>query len=214
MCLRFQQVSKGGTNVKASKGRGRLGGETPRAVIDYIKSISLNSLAQDPRPQFLPSPTLKKLNCSLCLNVAFPPVELSCEHIVCSDCCCRVIQATYSLSCPCCSDHILSSQTIHPPSSLLMSLLNDQLVNCVRRCGSVVKLQDYQKHLDSNCSDHRENMNSPSKITLKDVLGKSSKSPPTPAEAKAAHSLVKRLLNQGEGSSSSVIKVGCHGQVC
>ncbi len=42
-------------------------------------------------------------------------------------------------------------------------------------------------------------MDSPSKITLRDVLGKSSKSPATPVEARAAHSLVKRLLNQGEG---------------
>ena len=56
-------------------------------------------------------------------------------------------------------------------------------------------------------------MDSPSKITLRDVLGKSSKSPTTPVESRAAHSLVKQLLNQGEGSSYSVIKVGLRGQV-
>ncbi len=199
--------------MKDAKGRGRLGDEIPRAVIDYIKSISPHPIVEDPTPQFLSSPTSKNLRCSLCHNVAFPPVELSCEHIACSDCCYRAIQATYSLNSPCCSDHTLNSQTVRPPSSLLIALLNDQLVKCVKGCGSVVKLQDYQKHLDSKCSCFRENMDSPSKITLRDVLGKSSKSPTTPVEARAAHSLVKRLLNQGEGPSSSVLKVGCRGQV-
>ncbi len=121
--------------MKDAKGRGRLGGETPRAVIDYIKSISPHSIVEDPTPQFLSSPTSKNLRCSLCQNVAFPPVELSCEHIACSDCCCRAIQATYSLNSPCCSDHTLNSQTVRPPSSLLTALLNDQLVKCVKGCG-------------------------------------------------------------------------------
>ena len=208
----------GGRNLKEAKGRGRPGGETPRAVIEHIQSIVPPSPLQDnDDPQFLSSPTLKKLLCSLCLKVAFQPVELSCEHMVCSGCCCKVIQASYSLKCPCCSNHTLSSQTICPPSSLFMSLVNDLLVKCAKGCGGAVRLQDYNQHCESKCHSFRENLNSPSKVTLKDVLGKSSTSPATPVEVKAARSLVKRILNQGEGSSSSppVIKIGSsRGQVC
>ncbi len=49
-------------------------------------------------------------------------------------------------------------------------------------------------------------MNSPSKVILKDILEKSEHSPASRTEVRIAHSLVKRLLNQGEGPSS-VIKV-------
>ncbi len=205
----------GGRNLKATKCRGRPAGETPRAVIDYIWSIAPTSPLQYDDLQFLSSPMLKKLLCPLCLKVAFRPVELSCDHTVCSSCCCQVIQASCSLKCPLCSDHTLSSQTIHPPSSLFMSLMNDLLVKCIKGCGGAVRLQDYSQHCESNCSNFRENLNSPSKITLKDVLAKPSSSPATPVEVKAAHSLVKRLMTQQEGSSSSipVIRIGSRGQV-
>ena len=65
-------MSKGGRrNLKEAKGRGRPGGETPRAVIEHIQSIAPPSPLQDNDDlQFLSSPTLKKLLCSLCLKVA------------------------------------------------------------------------------------------------------------------------------------------------
>ena len=95
ICLHFKQVSKGGVQVKASKGRGRPSGETPRAVIEYINSIAPPALHDDPQPQFIPSSTTKKLTCPVCMDVVHRPVELSCDHIICCTCCCTAIQSEY-----------------------------------------------------------------------------------------------------------------------
>ena len=84
-----------------------------------------------------------------------------------------------------------------------MSLINDLVVTCIRKCGNVVKLEKYGEHLSSNCRNCCENVNSPSKVTLRDVLSKPSTSPATSVEVRAAHHLVKRLLHQGEESSTS-----------
>ena len=79
----------------------------------------------------------------------------------------------------------------------------------------MVKLQDYDQHLSSQCKAHNVNFNSPSKVTLKDVLCKPATSPATAVELKAAQHLVRRLINQGEGSSNApgVVRVPTSGQV-
>ena len=123
------------------------------------------------------------------------------------------IQSTCSLNCPCCNDHTLNSETILPPSQLLMSLLNDLVVSCTKKCGSVVKLANYGYHLSSNCRSCCEDVNSPSKVTLRDVISKPSTSPATPVELKATCHLVKRLMQQGEGSSSLITVQSPRGQV-
>ena len=204
-------------HIKASKGRGRPSGETPRSVFEHIKSVAPPALPGDPQPQFVPSSTTEKLICPICLDVLNRPVELSCDHIICCSCCCTAIQSTRSLNCPCCRDHTLSSETILSPSHLLMSLINDLVVTCIRKCGNIVKLEKYGEHLSSNCRNCCENVNSPSKVTLRDVPSKPSTSPATSVEVKAAHHLVKRLLHQGEESSTSTsgrIRIQSpHGQV-
>ena len=138
--------------------------------------------------------------------------------MACSGCTCRAIQSANSVESPCCRGHTLSSETVRSPSSLFMSLVNDLVVLCGLGCGGAVRVQDYKEHSDSKCRSFRGNLYSPSKVTLKDVMDKPSTSPATPVEVRAAHSLVKRLLNQGEGCSSSsppVIKLGSgRGQVC
>ncbi len=66
------------------------------------------------------------------------------------------------------------------------------------------------------CRSHYEDLNSPSKVTLQDVLNKPTTSPATITEMMATHHLVRRLLCQ-EGSSSSkastIISVPTGGQV-
>ena len=184
-------------------------------MIKYIESITPPPLpSEDPDPQFLSSSLTKKLTCPICLGIVNRPVQLFCERIICSGCCCKAIQHAYSVKCPCCNDHILSSSTVYPPSPLLLSLLSDLMLSCIRKCGKAVKLQHYEKHLTSNCKSHyEEEMNSPSKMTLQDILRKPATSPATPAELKAAHHLVRRLMNQEEGTSSASITVPTHGQV-
>ena len=185
-------------------------------MIEHIRAISPPPPPnEDPNPQFVHTSLTDKLTCSICCEVVRSPVQLSCEHTICSHCCCKSIQVAYSLQCPCCYSHTLSSKTISSPSPLFMSLLNESVVSCIRKCGKMVKLQDYSHHLDHKCKTHYVNTNSPSKVTLKDVLCKPTTSPATVLERKAAHHLVRRLIYHGEGSSKAtgVIKVPTSGQV-
>ena len=170
ICYHFQQHSKGGRNVKA-KGRGRPSGETHRMVTEHITAIAPPPPpTEDPHPQFIPTSLINKLTCPICLDVVRSPVHLSCDHTVCAHCCSKHIQVSYSLQCPCCYRHTLSSATISTPSAFFLSLLNDSIIVCIRKCGNMVKLQDYHHHLHNRCKSHHVNINSPSKVTLKDVL--------------------------------------------
>ena len=154
-------------------GRGRPSGETPKAVINYIRSLALSPFPkEDPHPQFVSSSAVNKLLCCICCEVAANPVSLSCGETICSQCCCESIQIAYSLNCPCCFSHTLNSETISAAPPLFMSLLSELLVSCIRRCGKTVQLQDYQRHLDSRCKSYMVNTDSPSKVTLKDIFRK------------------------------------------
>ena len=185
-------------------------------MIEHIKSIApLAPPSEDPNPQFVSSSVLNKLLCSICCEIVRSPIHVSCGHTICSDCCCKSIQITYTLNCPCCYTHSLSSATINSPSPLFMSLLNESVVTCIRSCGKMVKLQDYRHHLDSRCKSFHINSDSPSKVTLKDVFSKPTTTPATPTEVKAAQHLIRCLIHQGKGTSnvSGVIKVPTSGQV-
>ncbi len=197
-------------------GRGRPSGETPKAVIIYIRSLALSPFPkEDPHPQFVSSSAVNKLLCCICCEVAANPVSLTCGETICSQCCCESIQIAYSLNCPCCFSHTLNSETISAAPPLFMSLLSELLVSCIRRCGKTVQLQDYQRHLDSRCKSYMVNTDSPSKVTLKDIFSKPPTEPATPTEVKAAQHLIRRLIRHGESASnaSGVIKVPTSGQV-
>jgi len=68
-----------------------------------------------------------------------------------------------------------------------------------------VKLQENSQYLDSKFKTHVNNYDSPSKVTLKDVLHKPNTTPTTPAVLKIAHNFVQSLIQEGEGSSAGVI---------
>ncbi len=137
---------------------GRPSGETPKAVLCVIKSLALSPFPrEDPHPNYVPSPVANKLLCAICLEIAANPVSLSCGETICCDCCCKSIQTTYTLKCPCCFSHTLNSKTICAPSLLFMSLLAESLVFCIKGRGKIVKLQDYQRHLDSRCKSYTIN---------------------------------------------------------
>ncbi len=187
-------------------------------MLCFIKSLALSPFPrEDPHPNYVPSPVANKLLCTICLEIAANPVSLSCGETICCDCCCKSIQTAYTLKCPCCFSHTLNSKTICAPSSLFMSLLAESLVFCIKGCGKTVKLQDYQRHLDSRCKSYTINTDSPSKVTLKDVFSKPTTAPTTPTETKAAQHLIRRLIHHSNSGSDSkvsgVIKVPTSGQV-
>ncbi len=110
-----------------TKGKGRLSRELPKIVVEHMMAIAppLPFPIEDPHPQFVSIPFSDKLTCPICLDIVQQPVYLSCDHTVCTQCCCKHIRQSYFLQCPCCNRHPLTSEAISAPSPLLLSLLND-----------------------------------------------------------------------------------------
>ena len=77
---------------------------------------------------------------------------------------------------------------------MITSLIGGLLVHCVRECGKLVRLDQYQLHLGSNCRGHYEE-NSPSSTTLGEVLARPTSIPATPAEVRVAEHLVRRIID-------------------
>ncbi len=182
-------------------------------VVEYINTLSSSphTPSADCHPQFVHTSVTEKLIYPICLDVVRAPVHLYCDNTVCAYCCCTHIQTSSSLKCPCCNRHALNSETMSTPSPLFQSLLSESIVVCYRKCGNMVKLQDYNQHLNNHCSTHHV-INPPSKVTLKDVLSLPSTSPATPVERLAAQHLVKRLMHQEQGAPG-VVQIPTGGQV-
>ena len=84
------------------------------------------------------------------------------------------------------------------------------MLSC-NRCGKLVKTDEYTRHLSSNGETFsRPVLNSPSKVTLKDVLTRPVSTPATLMERKVTEHLVRRLLDESTGE---VIKVSTPDQV-
>lgn len=169
--------------------------------------------AEESVPQYESKPLISKLTCSICCMVLNQPVELACGSIVCASCCRQWIKYSKppSIPCPSCYDDELNSSSIRPPPPLLITLLSDLLLHCAK-CTKLVKVSEYMRHLDSNCEQFSQPvMNSPSKVTLKDVLSKPVSTPATPMERRVTEHLVRRLLD--ESPEEKVIKVPTRGQV-
>ena len=125
--------------------------------------------------------------------------------------CCSL--AHVETSCPCCYNHHLDSSAIRPPPPLVLSLLSGVIVYCGMKCGKQVRLDHYDRHLAGNCQGHYiPSVNSPSKMTLKDVLAKPATLPATPAEVRAAEHLVRCILEE-RSPEEKVVRVPTRGQV-
>ena len=130
--------------------------------------------AEESVPQYESKPLIFQLASSICCMVLNQPVELACGSIVCGSCCCQWIKYSKPPSIPClsCYDDELNSSTIRPPPPLLVMLLSDLQLHCAR-CAKLVKVSEYIRHLDSNREQFSQPvMNSPSMVTLKDILSK------------------------------------------
>ena len=101
---------------------------------------------------------------------------------------------------------MITSLTVLPSDhhQLSSSHCSELLLHCIK-CGKLVKASEYIKHCDNNCElfSHPV-MNSPSKVTLHDVLSKPVSTPATPMERRVTEHLVRRLLD--ESPEEKVIK--------
>ena len=194
---------------------GRYSGETARSILKHIKDTAPESFlpAEESVPQYESKLLISQLSCSNCCMVLNQPVELTCGSIVCASCCCQWIKYSKppSIPCPTCYDDELNSSTIRPPPPLLTTLLSDLLLHCAKYA-MLVEVSEYIRHLDINCEQFSQPvMNSPSKVTLKDVLSKPVSTTATPMERRVTEHLVRRLLD--ESPEEKVIKVPTRDQV-
>ena len=158
----------------------------------------------------------EQLSCPVCTSVLQRPVELSCGVIICSTCCSKWVAVCMAqrlqISCPCCYSHLLDRQSIRPPPPLVLSLLAGVLVYCGKGCGKLVRHDSYDKHVAGNCQGHyHHQVDSPSKMTLQDVLARPVTVPATPAEIRVAGHLMRRMLDSDP--NEQVVRVPTRGQV-
>ena len=184
-------------------------------TLEHLDTTASPSLfpAHD-HPKYETTAISNDLSCPVCSAVLERPLQLACGNIICYSCCYRWISVTMCgpVSCPCCYNHQLDCTTIHPPPPMVTSLLSGLLVICSKKCERLVRADQYIKHLESNCMEHYQlQVNSPSRMTLRDVLLKPTIAHPTPAEKKVANHLVRHLLNE---SPEQVLRVSStRGQV-
>ena len=203
----------GGQNRKETKKRGRPA-DLQTTIIDHLETTAPLSLfpAMD-RPEHQLTEVSCDLSCPICCIVLDRPLQLACGNVVCFDCCYKYISSATSrpITCLCCYHHHLEPATISAPPSMVLNLLSGLLVTCGRGCGRLVRANLYIKHCESKCVGfYHQEVNSPSKMTLRDVLSKPTNLPPTPVEKKVTQHLVRRLLDE---SPQQVIRVPTRGQV-
>ena len=80
---------------------------------------------------------------------------------------------------------------IRPPPAIVVSLFKELVL---QGCGKMVRLERYITHADDKCQGHYESTDSPSKMTMREVLLRPSNLPVTPAEGKVAGHLVKKFF--------------------
>ena len=149
---------------KISTHPGRPAGEIPKTVLAHAVKTAPDPMipVEDPAPNLYKSSTTHPL-CPLCTELLDRPLQLGCGAINCLRCCSSWIQFHHPpLSCPCCYIK-LDSEHVGPPPSLVLSLIEGLLVYCVRGCGKIVRVSNYQDHLKGSCRTHfHQNVNSPS----------------------------------------------------
>ena len=216
MCERFGNVARGGgQNKKEHTPRGRPAGESSTALVQHIARTAPTPFlsANISQLQYPSVPLNDQLSCTICGGILDRPVELTCGAIVCSPCCSKWVMERsmerLEISCPCCYSHRLDITSIRPPPLLVLSLLAGVLVYCERGCGKLVRLDNHDRHTAGSCHGHQ--VDSPSKMTLRDVLEKPVTVPATPAEVKVAGHLVRRMLDGDP--QNQLVRVPTRGQV-
>ena len=151
----------------------------------------------------------KLLQCPLCCTVYSAPVQLGCGVLVCAECLCQWVRYSGTTACPCCYDHQLDGHDIKLPPSAMLDLLGDLKLRC-KSCNQTTTARRYQSHADARCQTSYD-VQSPSRVSVKEILDRPISAPTLPVERRVAEHLVRRLMAEsGEGS----VRISTRGQVC
>ena len=79
----------------------------------------------------------------------------------------------------------------------------------------MVRLENYKKHIHEQCKSHYTVSDTPSRVTISDILSRPLNLPATPVKKKVAEHLVQTIINSQSESDSreGVLKVPTSGQV-
>ena len=133
--------------------------------------------------------------------------------MVCAACIIEKIQVSCELICPCCPCQPLNSTHFRAPSTVSIGVLGNFILTC-GECHRQVKVHNFLTHIESQCTSQIEFLNSPSKTTISEILGKSPDTAPSPSEIRVAGNVIKHMISH-DSAGDHVIKVstGSHGQV-
>ena len=154
-----------------------------------------------------------KLDCLICMRLLNRPLQLSCGSILCLQCL-RDWMLSPSVTCPCCYCD-LDRNHIRPPPPLIVTLMEGLLICCTRKCGKVIRVDQYVQHLQGQCRSHyQQQLHSPSRMTIKEVLSRPTTAPSTPSELCLTEHLVRKMLDQSSSSTDGILQIKTRGQVC
>ena len=188
------------------KGRGCPGGFSPAAAIKYFKSLAPPSL-HTPDDVCCLVDKSSASECVICSSFLRQPLELVCGVMVCCDCCCRWVEVSNTLACPCCYDHILDSETVKTPSAIVLELLSSTRLRCLR-CNKEMSAAAMKTHVEHSC---QYNPAIPSQFSASDILKRPLTATSYPFERQVMEHLVRRLLNQAP--ETGVVTVPTRGRV-
>ncbi len=123
---------------------------------------------------------------SMCKQVLNVPVDLECGVTICGECLISWMEKNETSACPHC-DLGMDETHIKITSTCVSDMINNLLVSCPLDCQMIVRAENFNKHLKSRCKDFYESSPySPSRVTAKEMMSRSSEIPMTPSEKSLA----------------------------
>ena len=205
-------LSTPGRSTKQKCSKGRPMDSSSNRVVKIIRSTAAKPLFPDNcRPLHLSAPS--DLLCCMCNQVIERPIDIECGSTVCAPCLISWVENRDLLKCPCCESTSLERH-LKKTSTCVVTLLNGLLVRCPRGCRMLVKAENFFSHLESSeCKDfYISSADSPSRLTVREMLMRSAEHPVTNSEKKVAENLIKRMM--AEKPNDSILRIPTRGQVC
>ena len=116
------------------------------------------------------------------------------------------------LNCPNCESTMMDESHIRSTSACVSDMLKSLLVRCPLSCRMIVRAEKLDSHLKSNCKDYYESSaSSPSRITAKELMSRSTDVPMTHSEKSLAGNFIKRMMAE---TPQGILHVPTCGQVC
>ena len=209
ICDHFKSFTSGGREKKGTKKRGRPSDPDQASTVKCVKDVQPASFY----PPGLPpqySDVHSSLICCVCLEVLNRPILLPCNELVCGPCCSQWVAVSGGVSCPRCHGCFMEGQGVREPPYAVMQILGGLTLSC-KECHQPVQAAQYLDHLNSKCRTGVV-VESPSKLTVAEILATPTITPPSAIEKKAAGNILKRIMTQ-DSTATCAIKVPTSGQV-